>query len=110
MSKTQKILDFSETNSSSTLGIGFVDRTSYRSIEDVLEFSPSGVTIRSVSSTGTGSISTMDLTGLSLSSDESSVIFGNSFRIKYDEDSDAVHIQHLDTNSGSYITKVEYGR
>lgn len=110
VSKTQKILDFSETSALSKLGIGFVDNASYRSIEDVLEFSVSGVTIRSVSSSGTESISTMDLTGLSFSSDESSVMFGNTFRIKYDEDSDTIQIQHFDTNSNSYITKVEYGR
>ena len=55
-------------------------------------------------------VATANFDGLSFDSDEAAVILGpfSEFRIKYDDGTDTLQIQHLE--GGVYNTKVEYGR
>ena len=78
--------------------------------ESTIQYSPTGVDIRSISDEGKESTATIDNNGLSFSSHDSAVMLGNTsqFRIKYDETSDTVQIQYFDGQN--YITKAEYSR
>jgi len=105
VSKRTHTVDFLQTTASSLIDLGYVDGT----LEQVLEYDTSSVGIRSVSTEGTESVATIDVDGLSFSSNESAVLLGE-FRMKYDEDTDTVQIQHLDAVSGEYVTKREFGR
>lgn len=104
VSKRTHTVDFFETGGNSLIGLG-----SSKSVENVVNYCASEVTLRSISSEGNESIATIDVNGLSFSSDESSIIF-SEFRIKYDEPSDTIQIQYLDTTTDSYVTKREFGR
>lgn len=108
VSKRTHIVDFSQTSASSLIDLGYLDGT----LENVLDYGTSSVGIRSVSSSGNESIATIDVDGLSFSSNDSAVILGSlaEFRIKYDDQTDTIQIQHLDVNSGDYVTKREFGR
>ena len=108
VSKRTVSVDFLQTEGSSLLDLGYLDG----SVEKVLDYGSSSVGIRSVSNVGSESVATIDVDGLSFSSNESAVILGSfsEFRMKYDENSDTVQIQHLDDVSGEYVTKREFGR
>lgn len=111
VSKRTHTVNFLQTEGSSLLDLGYLDG----SLEKVLDYGSSSVGIRSVSQSVSGvseSVATIDVEGLSFSSNESAVILGSfsEFRMKYDEDSDTVLIQHLDEVSGEYVTKREFGR
>lgn len=107
VSRRTHTVDVSETSASTLIDLGYVGGT----LEKVLEYDTSSVGIRSVSASGKESVATIDVDGLSFSSNDSAVILGalGEFRIKYDEDTDTVQIQHLGT-SGTYVTKREFGR
>lgn len=109
VSKRTHTVDFFETSGNSAIKLGYVDNSSYRTIEDVLDYSPSSVGIRSISGNGVESVATIDVDGLSFNSDDSSVIMGD-YRIKYDEGTDTLQIQYFATFTGEYITKREFGR
>lgn len=108
VSKRTHIVDFSQTSASSLIDLGYLDGT----LENVLDYGTSSVGIRSVSTGGNESIATIDVDGLSFSSNDSAVILGSlaEFRIKYDDNTDTIQIQHLNVNSGDYVTKREFGR
>lgn len=105
VSKRTHTVNFLQTEGFSLLDLGYLDGA----VEKVLDYGSSSVGIRSVSQSGSESVATIDVEGLSFSSNESAVIFGE-FRMKYDENSDTVLIQHLDDVSGEYVTKREFGR
>lgn len=105
VSRRTHTVDFLQTAASSLIDLGYVDGT----LEQVLEYDTSSVEIRSVSTEGKESVATIDVDGLSFSSNDSAVLLGE-FRMKYDEDTDTVQIQHLDVASGEYVTKREFGR
>lgn len=108
VSKRTHTVNFLQTEGSSLLDLGYLDG----SLEKVLDYGSSSVGIRSVSQSGSESVATIDVDGLSFSSNESAVVLGSfsEFRMKYDENSDTVLIQHLDDVSGEYVTKREFGR
>lgn len=111
VSKCTHIVDFSQTSASSLVDLGYLDGT----LENVLDYGTSSVGIRSVSTSGNvvkESIATIDVDGLSFSSNDSAVILGSfaEFRIKYDDNTDTIQIQHLNVNSGDYVTKREFSR
>jgi hypothetical protein len=102
--ETDKTVDYFNTSCTTTISVYNID-----SIEPVIEYSPSGIDIRS-SLNGVESVATMNNTGLSFSSDDSAVMLGDTsqFRIRYNQDSDTIQIQYFDGQD--YITKTEYGR
>lgn len=106
VSKRTHTVDVSETSASTLIDLGYVGGT----LEKVVEYDTTSVGIRSVSASGKESVATIDVDGLSFSSNDSAVILGalGEFRIKYDEDTDTVQIQHLD--GLRYVTKREFGR
>lgn len=115
VSKRTHTVNFLQTEGSSLLDLGYLDGA----VEKVLDYGSSSVGIRSISPTShSESVATIDVDGLSFSSNESAVVFHpnpnlgglSEFRIKYDENSDTVVIQHLDQTSGEYVTKREFGR
>ena len=108
VSKRTHAVNFLQTEGSSLLDLGYVGG----SVEKVLDFGSSSLEIRSISQSGSESVATIDVEGLSFSSNDSAVILGSfsEFRMKYDENSDTVLIQHLDNVSGEYVTKREFGR
>ena len=108
VAKRTHTVNFSETSASSLIDLGYVGGT----LEKVVDYDTSSVGIRSVSTEGKESVATIDVDGLSFSSNDSAVILGSfsEFRIKYDEGTDTVQIQHLDDVSGQYVTKREFGR
>lgn len=79
-------------------------------MQTCLQYSGEFVGIHSTDDTTDECIATVDFEGLSFDSDEAAVILGpfSEFRIKYDDGSDTLQIQHLE--EGVYKTKVEYGR
>lgn len=103
--KRTHMVDFMQTTAKSLLDLGYLHGT----LEKVLTYGTQETGIRSVSPGGTESVATIDVQGLAFSSNESAIVIGE-FRLKYDEGSDAVHIQHLDKVSGEYRTKREFGR
>lgn len=108
VAKSTHTVDFLQTTASSLIDLGYVDGT----LEKVLDFDTSSVSIRTVSTDGKESVATIDVDGLSFSSNDSAVILGSfsEFRMKYDETTDTIQIQHLDDVSGEYVTKREFGR
>jgi len=109
VSKRIHTVDFFETATVSQINLGYVDSSSLKTTENVVTYSSSDVAIRSISSTGEESIATIDVDGLSFSSDDSSIVF-SEFRIKFDEPTDTIQIQYYDTTTSSYVTKREFGR
>lgn len=105
--KRTHVLNSSQTSGSSLIELGY----SNYGLEKVLEYDSSRVDIRSVSKEGLESSATINVDGISFSSDESAVIFGteSEFRLKYDQASDTLQIQHLNDEK-QYITKREFGR
>lgn len=98
--------DSTQVLASGKIGLWYGDAI----FEDVLQYSPKSVTIKSVDpETNEEARTTLDVDGMSFSSDNSAVVMGQ-FRIKYDEDSDSVQIQHLDSLTGEYNTKREFAR
>ena len=110
VSKRTHTVDFFETGTTSKVDLGYVDSSSIKTIENVLNYSSSDVNIRSISNTGEESIATINAEGLSFSSDDSAIIFTDGWVLKYDEPTDTVQIKYYDTSSGIYVTKREFGR
>lgn len=108
--KNSKTIDEAQTACTTSVSIGYVDNSSTRSLENVLEYTPGGMNVRSVTDAGTESISTMDIDGLSFNSDNVGVILGSStqFRLFYDDTTETLQIQYMDT--GSWVTKREFSR
>jgi len=108
--KNSKTVDENQTECSTSVSIGYVDNSNTRSLEDVIQYTPTGMDIRSVTDTGIESVSTMNVDGLSFNSDDVGVILGSSpqFRLFYDESSDTLQIQYMDT--GTWVTKREFSR
>lgn len=79
-------------------------------MQTCLEYNGEFVDIHSADDTTEECIATVNFDGLSFDSDEAAVILGpfSEFRIKYDDGTDTLQIQHLE--GGVYNTKVEYGR
>lgn len=108
-----KTVDENHTTCTTAVSMGRVDGTNTRSVEDVIQYTPSGVDIRSVSSAGSESVSTMDIEGLSFNSDSVGVIMGaapTQFRIFYDDTTETLQIQYLDTSTSQWVTKREFSR
>jgi len=110
VSKRTHTVDFFDTATTSQIDLGYVDSSDIKTIENVVNYSSSDVNIRSISSTGEESIATMNVDGLSFSSDDSSINFPGGWVIKFDEPTDTIQIQYYDTVSGTYVTKREFGR
>ena len=74
-------------------------------MQPCLQYNGDSVSINSASR-----VATVAFDGLSFDSDEAAVVLGpfSEFRIKYDNHTDTLQIQHLE--EGVYSTKVEYGR
>ncbi len=108
-----KTVDEDQTTCTTAVSMGHVDGTNTRSVEDVIQYTTSGVDIRSVSAAGSESVSTMDIEGLSFNSDSVGVIMGASptqFRIFYDDTTETLQIQFLDTSTSQWVTKREFSR
>lgn len=99
-----------DSNTASETTISIANNGEDSSAEPTISYSTTGFGIRSISDEGKESIATIDENGLSFSSDDSSVLFGNTsqFRMKYNTDTDTIQIQYFDGQN--YITKAEYGR
>ena len=110
VSKRTHTVDFFDTATTSQIDLGYVDSSDIKTIENVVNYSSSDVNIRSISSTGEESIATINVDGLSFSSDDSSINFPGGWVIKFDEPTDTIQIQYYDTVSGTYVTKREFGR
>jgi len=109
--KNSKTVDENHTTCSTSVSIGYVNNSSIRSLENVLDYTPSGIDIRSVTDTGVESVSTIDIDGLSFNSNSVGVIMGASptqFRIFYEDSTETLQIQYLDT--GTWVTKREFSR
>ena len=131
VAKKSNLVDFSGTKGSASGSSNLDLWNGEGTLENVFQYSASAVTIRSVDTTNAAidqdhdldpdqsqhqsqsqSVATFDINGMSFGSDDSAVILGKDgqFRIKYDEFSDTVQIQFLDTSLGEYVTKREFGR
>lgn len=110
ISQNIQTVDNEETACTSCLKLCTTDSSGGPVLQSCLQYSGEFCEINSVSPSGDQNISTIDFDGLSFDSDEAAVILGpfSEFRIKYDEGTDTLQIQHLD--EGVYRTKVEYGR
>ena len=108
--KNSKTIDENQTACTTSVSIGYVDNSNTRSLEGVLEYTPAGMDIRSVTDAGVESISTMDIDGLSFNSDNVGVILGSTtqFRLFYDDSTETLQIQYMDT--GAWVTKREFSR
>lgn len=104
VSKRTHTVNYLQTSASSLVDLGYSDGT----LQNVLDYSTSSINIRSVSENN-NSVATIDVHGLSFSSNDSAVTLGN-FRIKYDDETDTIQIQHFDDQTGLYVTKREFGR
>ena len=80
-----------------------------RTLVDTLDYDPSEVKIHSSVGT-TLSSSRMDSTGLSFSSDSSSIFFGASSQVRMSYSDDNVLIQFRNNETGEYITKTQFER
>lgn len=76
-------------------------------LNNTLKYGPSEVSIESASGSVI-STSTVNNTGLSFSSDESSIFFGPSCQFKISYDDGKVLVQHLDSSTGTYVTKTQF--
>ena len=110
VSKRTHTVDFFETSTISQINLGYTDSSGIKTVENVLNYGSSDVAIRSISSTGEESIATIDVDGLSFSSDDSSIVFSGGWVLKFDEPTDTIQIRYYDTLSGTYVTKREFGR
>lgn len=110
ISQNIQTVDNQETACTSCLKLCTTDSSGGPVLQSCLQYSGEFCEINSVSPSGDENISTINFDGLSFDSDEAAVILGpfSEFRIKYDEGTDTLQIQHLD--EGVYRTKVEYGR
>lgn len=110
ISKKLHTVDEGTTSCLATLQLGSVDDSDTGVVQDCIQYSGEAVAIHSVSSTGGDNTTTVNFDGLSFDSDAASVVLGplSEFRIRYDDATDTVQIQHLD--GAEYVTKVEYGR
>ena len=84
-----------------------VDTTS--SLSDTLKYGPSEVSIQSISGSQINT-STVDSTGLSFSSDDSSIFFGTSSQFKLSYVNDKILVMYLDKNTGMYTVKTQFER
>jgi len=80
-----------------------------RTLVDTLDYDPSEVKIHSTVGT-TLSSSHMDSTGLSFSSDDSSIFFGASSQVRMSYSDDNVLIQFKNNETGEYVTKTQFER
>lgn len=113
VTRNLKTVDENQTTCTTAVSMGHVDGTNTRSMEDVIQYTSSGVDIRSVSASGSESVSTMDIEGLSFNSDNVGVIIGASptqFRIFYDDSTESLQIQYMDTLTSQWVTKREFSR
>lgn len=98
-------VDEDATKCTSTIKLGGDD-----GMQSCLQYSGDMVAINTASASSDERVATVDFDGLSFDDDEAAVVIGPflEYRIKYDDDSDTLQIQHLE--EGEYRTKVEYGR
>lgn len=80
-----------------------------RTLVDTFEYNPLGVNIHSSLGTKLNS-STIDTTGLSFSSDESSIFFGKSSQSRISYIDEKIVVQFMDRKSGEYVTKAQFER
>ena len=109
--QNSKTVDENHTTCSTSMSIGYVDNSNTRTLEDVLVYAPTGMSIRSVTDAGVESVSTIDIDGLSFNSNNVGVILGESptqFRLFYDDSTETLNIQYMDT--GVWVTKREFSR
>lgn len=108
VSKRTHSVDFLQTRGSSLVELGYLNGN----LENVVDYESSHVGIRSLDQGGQESVATFDVEGLSFNSNESTVSFGETaeFRLRYDETSDTLQIQHRTDSSAEYVTKREFGR
>lgn len=110
ISETLHTVDEDETECVSCLKLSNTDSSDARIMQSCVQYGGESVDIHCVSAAGEDTTSTVNFDGLSFDSDEAAVVLGpfSEFRIKYDDTTDTLQIQHLD--GGVYTTKVEYGR
>lgn len=82
---------------------------STKTLVDTLDYDPSEVKIHSVSGTTLNS-SNINTTGISFSSDDSSIFFGASSQAKLSYSDDKILVQFMNTETGEYITKAQFER
>lgn len=106
-----KSVNLLQTIGTSTVNMGYVDNTDTRSLEKVLQYTSEETDIRSVNQSGEESIATVDVDGISFSSDNAGLILGDNseFGIFYDSVTGTLQIKHYDTLSSQYVTKREFG-
>ncbi len=80
-----------------------------KSLVDTLDYDASGVRIHSVSGTVLNS-SRVDTTGLSFSSNDSSIFFGSSSQVRLAYSDDKILVQFRDGDTGEYVTKTQFER
>ena len=78
-------------------------------MSDTLKYCPTSVSIRAVSGSEINT-SIVDNTGLSFSSDESSIFFGTSSQFKLSYENNKVLIMHLNPETGLYKVKAQFER
>ncbi|CAM9702222.1 unnamed protein product [Ectocarpus sp. 6 AP-2014] len=105
ISEKSHAVDEHATKCTSTIKLGGDD-----GMQSCLQYGGDMVAITTASSSAGERVATVDFDGLSFDHDEAAVVIGPflEYRIKYDDESDTLQIQHLE--EGEYITKVEYGR
>ena len=82
-----------------------------KTLVDTMDYDPSGVNIHSLDAGGTTlSSSNIDTSGLSFSSDDSSIFFGKSSQVRLSYTDDKIVVQFMDRESGEYITKTQFER
>ncbi len=82
-----------------------------KTLVDTMDYDPSGVNIHSLDPRGTTlNSSSIDTTGLSFSSDDSSIFFGKSSQVRLSYLDDQIVVQFIDRDSGEYVTKAQFER
>lgn len=80
-----------------------------RNLVDTLDYDPSEVRIHSASGTTLNS-SNINTTGLSFSSDDSSIFFGSSSQVRVSYSDDKILVQFMNRKTGEYVTKTQFER
>lgn len=103
-------VDENDTACAVSVNLSRVDDSNNRSMQTCMQYGGESVGINAASSAGDITTSTINFEGLSFDSDDAAVVLGpfSEFRMKYDDASDTLQIQHLE--DGVYKTKVQYSR
>lgn len=80
-----------------------------KTLIDILDYDPSEVNIHSVTGT-TLNTSNINTTGISFSSDDSSIFFGSSSQTKLTYSDEKIQVQFMNSETGLYVTKAQFER